>query len=99
DLMSQPPLVQMIWANPAGDLPSTGSLAKLKPVAVQLLSLQPGPKKQTLIVRVQNPTATTQRPVLTLAGVRHALGPVKPGVIATFHLGPGRQVRRLALGA
>jgi alpha-mannosidase len=99
ELMGQPPLAQMIWANPTGDLPVTGSLARLQPVAAQLLSLQPGSIKQTLIVRVQNPTATTLRPGLTLAGVRHQLGPVKPGAIATFCVGPGRQIRPVALGA
>lgn len=98
DLISQPPLAQMIWANPAGDLPPTGSLAQLKPAGVELLSLQPGAKKQTIIARVRNTTGATLRPVLTLADARHPLGPVKPGVIATFRLGPGRNVRRLALG-
>jgi hypothetical protein len=47
-------------------------------------------------VRVKNPTAATQRPVLTLAGNSHALGPVKAGVVATFRI--AKAVRPVPLG-
>lgn len=99
DLLTQPPLVTMAWVNPTGTLPATGSLATLTPPAAQLLALKSAPGDRTVEVRLKNPTNAPLRPVLTLAGQRHALGPVAAGAIATFRLGRTGSVKRVPLGA
>jgi hypothetical protein len=99
ELLTQPPIVTLAWENRTGTVPSTGSLARLTPDAVQLLALKSSANGRTIEIRVKNPTAASLRPVLTLAGQRHALGPVKSGAIATFRLGRGQGTRRIALGA
>jgi alpha-mannosidase len=96
ELMSQPPIATQAWENRSGVLPPTGSLARLVPDSVQLLALRSEPGDRTVQVRVKNPTAATQRPVLTLAGNSHALGPVKAGVVATFRI--AKAVRPVPLG-
>ncbi len=97
-LMTQPPLATQVWENRAGDLPVTGSLAQLTTGNVQLLALRSAPGANAIEVRVKNCTDDTQRPVLTLAGKRCALGPVEPRAVATFRIGHSGKVRRVALG-
>lgn len=98
ELLTQPPIVTMAWVNPAGTLPSSGSLARLTPTSAQLLALKDSPDRRGLDVRLKNPTDSKLRPVLTLAGRRHALGPVEPGAVTTFRIGRRGQVKRVPLG-
>jgi alpha-mannosidase len=95
ELLSQPPIITQVWANPTGDLPATGSLARLTPDDIELLALRPA--GADVLVRLRNPTDRPLRPTLRLAGRRHALGPVKPGEVATFRLGPTK-AQRVSLG-
>jgi alpha-mannosidase len=97
-LLTQPPLATQVWENRTGDLPVSGSLAQLTSGNVQLLALRSAPGANDLEVRVKNSTSATQRPVLTLAGKRCALGPVESGAVATFRIGRSGKVRRIALG-
>jgi len=89
ELMTQPPIATQAWENRSGVLPPTGSLARLVPDSVQLLALRSESGDRTVQVRVKNPTAATQRPVLTLAGQSHALGAVAAGTVATFRIAKG----------
>lgn len=97
-LLTQPPLATQIWENHAGDLPITGSLARLTPDAVQLLALKAGPASGTIEVRVKNPTNGVLRPVLTLGGKRCALGAVASGDVATYRVGRSGKAVRVPLG-
>lgn len=97
-LLTQPPLATQVWENRAGDLPITGSLARLTPDAGQLLALKAGATAGTLEVRVKNTTNGVLRPVLALGGKRINLGPIEPGAVATFVVGRGAKARRVALG-
>ncbi len=97
-LLTQPPLATQVWENRAGDLPITGSLARLTPDAGQLLALKAGEAAGTLAVRVKNPTNGVLRPMLTLGRKRINLGPIEPGAVATFVVGRGAKARRVALG-
>lgn len=96
-LLSQPPLTLQIWENRTGTLPATGSLARLTPDTVELLALKPAATGAGIEVRLRNPTNRPVRPVLTLAGRRHAPGTVAPGEIATFRLGRSG-TKRVRLG-
>lgn len=99
DLLTQPPLTLQIWENRTGNLPATGTLARLTPDTVELLALKPAATGAGIEVRLRNPTNQPVRPVLTLAGRRHAaLGTVAPGEIATFRLGRSG-TKRVRLGA
>lgn len=86
DLLSQPPLTLQIWENRTGTLPATGTLSRLIPDTIELLALKPTATGGVIETRLRNPTNQPVRPVLTLAGRRHALGTVAPGEIATFRL-------------
>jgi alpha-mannosidase len=99
DLLTQPPLTLQIWENRTGNLPATGTLARLTPDTVELLALKPAATGAGIEVRLRNPTNQPVRPVLTLAGPRHAaLGTVAPGEIATFRLGRSGTKRVLVGG-
>jgi alpha-mannosidase len=98
ELLTQPPLITMVWENRAGTLPATASLASLAPDTVQLLALKGQPGEPTVELRLKNPSDATLRPVLTLAGKRYSLGPVAAGAVATFQLGRSRTAKRVTLG-
>ncbi len=100
DLLTQPPLVTMVWENRAGELPPTASLAALTPAGIRLLALKSAAAGKGWEVRVQNLAWKICRPVLRLGGKSHRLGPIKPGEIATFRLGATAAAapQRVALG-
>jgi hypothetical protein len=97
-LLTQPPLITMVWENRSGTLPATASLASLAPATVQLLALKSEPDESTVELRLKNPSDATLRPVLTLVGKRYSLGPVAAGAVATFQLGRSRTAKRVPLG-
>lgn len=100
EILSQPPVVAVAWENRAGVLPSSGSLASLRPAQAKLLALRPSPAGLGLEVRVRNSGRGACSPVLRLGGETIRLGSVEAGAIATFRvLPPARRGRKVPLGA
>jgi alpha-mannosidase len=98
DRLNQPPVITQVWANPAGTLPPTGSLARLTPDSVELLALKPAATAGALDLRLRNPTDRPQRPRLNLGPRTIALGPLAPGEIATWTLPTSGRPQRHPLG-
>lgn len=98
DRLAQPPIVTMIRNNPAGDLPSEGSLAALAPArGLRLLAFKPAPAAGSFELRVHNVSERAITSTFTLADRAYPLGKLAAGEIATFLLARDR-ARRQRIG-
>lgn len=102
DLLTQPPMVTMVWENCAGALPAAGSLASLAPADVRVLALKTARDGRSLELRAQHLGRASCRPVFRFCGGVHRLGRLRPGEIVTFVVTPRTKAagvaRRVALG-
>jgi alpha-mannosidase len=84
--LERPPAVRLV-PDHGGRLPRAGSLAALRPAALELLALKPAADGRGWILRVQNRTGrAVPRAEWTWLGRRLALGQVAAGRIVTWRL-------------